>query len=240
MPTLASESPLSHLLSTARAKVATDMASIAKPTPDVALQVAADLRAIAGEAATLGRPDLSKSAGEGEAAARLLAGGNAGALVPCMRSLRQLGYLLQEAWEGQEKNLGRATSRAVPVATLRLLVVDDSPIAAAALADVFEMHDFSVRVASTLDEASNLFASFAPSVLVSDVHMPNVDVADLCRCFRAAVRDRRSAIVLVSGRSEAELSGRMAEIKPDAFVSKLAGAVAVVARVTSLCREIFA
>jgi hypothetical protein len=32
----------------------------------------------------------------------------------------------------------------------------------------------------------------------------------------------------------------MAEIKPDAFVSKLAGAVAVVARVTSLCREIFA
>ncbi len=40
---------------TAREKAATDTASIAKPTPDVARQIAADLRAVAGEAVTLGR-----------------------------------------------------------------------------------------------------------------------------------------------------------------------------------------
>jgi CheY-like chemotaxis protein len=240
MSTFASESPLSRLLTTARQKVATDMAWIAKPTPDIARQVAADLRMIAGEAATLGRPDLSKPAGEGEEAARLLAGGNASALVACMRSLRQLGYLLQEASESQDKSVGNATPRAAAASTLRLLIVDDSPIAAAALADVFEMHDFSVRVASTIDEVSSLFDSFAPAVLVSDVHMPSLDVADVCRRFRATARNRRSAVVLVSGRTEAELSGRLAEIRPDAFVSKLAGAVAVVTRVTSLCREIFA
>lgn len=220
------------------------MASISKPTPDIALQVAADLHMIAGEAAALARPDLSKSACEGEAAARLLAGGSANALVPYMRSLRQLGYLLQEASErpaNLEKKDGNALApRAAAASTHKLLIVDDSLIAAAALADVFEMHDFGVRVASTIDEASDLFVSFAPAILVSDVHMPSLDVAELCRRFRVSAGNRRTAVVLVSGRSEVELRGRLAEIRPDAFVSKMAGAVAVVTRVTSLCREIFA
>jgi hypothetical protein len=47
-------------------------------------------------------------------------------------------------------------------------------------------------------------------------------------------------VVLVSGRSEAELRERLDEIKPDVFVSKLAGAVAVVTRVNAVCRDLFA
>jgi purine-binding chemotaxis protein CheW len=38
-------------------------------------------------------------------------------------------------------------------------------------------------------------------------------------------------VILVSGRAESELRDRLADINPDAFVSKLAGAVAVVTRV---------
>ena len=119
-----------------------------------------------------------------------------------------------------------------------MLIVDDSPVAALALADVFEMHDFSVRVASTLEKALDLLSSFAPSVLVSDVHMPNLDVAELCRNFRSLASTDRCAVILVSGRSEAELRDRLSEIKPDAFVSKLSGAVAVVTRVTAICRDL--
>jgi len=95
-----------------------------------------------------------------------------------------------------------------------------------------------VRVASTFERAVELFASFAPDVLVSDVHMPNLDVAELSRRFRIDSGSRRTAVILVSGRSEAELRERLNEVNPDAFVSKLSGAVAVVTRVGAVCREL--
>ncbi len=229
---------LSRLLQSARHKVVTGMASIGKPTPDAALQLAADLHTIAGEAAMLDRPELSKAASEGEGSARRLAAGKADALVPCMRSLRRLGYLLQEASEARDSSSGTA-QRAAPASPSKLLIVDDSQVAALALADVFEMHDFSVRVASSMEKANELLAAFAPDVLVSDVHMPNIDVAELCRRFRADAGDRRTALILVSGRAETELRDRLSDIKPDAFVSKLAGAVAVVTRVSAICRDLF-
>jgi DNA-binding response OmpR family regulator len=153
-----------------------------------------------------------------------------------MRSLRRLGYLLQEASEAQESKASSAY-RLSPTGPRKLLIVDDSPVAALALADVFEMHDFSVRVASSMEKATELFVSFSPDVLVSDIHMPNLDVAELCRRFRADAADRRTAVILVSGRAESELRDRLIDIKPDAFVSKLAGAVAVVTRVGAICRE---
>jgi len=233
-----SASMVDRLLETARQKVIEGMSSIGSSSPEVALQLAADLHTIAGEAAMLDKPELSTAAGEGEDAARLLAGGQKNALVPCMRALRQLGYLLQEASDNRERKIN-ASPRPVSE-TRRLLIVDDSPVAALALADVFEMHDFNVRVASTIEKAVEQFTAFSPSVLVSDVHMPNLDVADLCRKFRAASTDRKTAVILVSGRTEAELRDRIDEIKPDAFVSKLSGAVAVVTRVKGVCRDLFA
>jgi CheY-like chemotaxis protein len=236
------DSTITRLLEVARHKVVAGMASMGKPVPDAVLQLAADLRAIAGEATLLDRPELSRAALEGADAARLLAQqgtGDAGAVGPCMRSLRRLGYLLQEASESLNDK-GAVPRRSAPANAAKLLIVDDSSVAALALADVFEMHDYTVRVASTFDKAIELFSSFAPDVLVSDVHMPVLDVAELCRRFRASAADRHGAVVLVSGRSEAELRERLDAIKPDAFVSKLAGAVAVVTRVDGVCRDLFA
>ena len=239
MPASVSESMVVRLLEVARHKVVAGMASIGKPAPGAALQLAADLHAIAGEATLLDRPELSRAALEGEDAARIMAQGRAGAAEPCMRSLRRLGYLLQEASDAlQDKGEGATKQPAAKMA--RLLVVDDSPVAALALADVFEMHDYTVRVASTMEKAVELFTSFMPDILVSDVHMPVLDVAELCRRFRASAGDRRLAVVLVSGRSEAELRERLADIKPDVFVSKLSGAIAVVTRVNAVCRDMFA
>lgn len=239
MSTPMSEVMLVRLLEVARHKVVAGMAMIGKSEPDAALQLAADLRAIAGEASMLDRPELCQAAQEGEDAVRLLAGGKAGAAEPCMRSLRRLGYLLQEASETLEGKPGSGERR-VPTGSAKLLIVDDSPVAALALADVFEMHNYTVRVASTFDKAVELLSSYAPDVLVSDVHMPALDVADLCRRFRGSAGDRRTAVILVSGRSAEELRERLDEIKPDVFVSKLAGAVAVLDRVNAVCRDLLA
>jgi CheY-like chemotaxis protein/HPt (histidine-containing phosphotransfer) domain-containing protein len=240
MPTLANESMLARLVETARQKVVEGMAAMSRSTSAAASQLAADLHTIAGEAATLNKPELSKAAADGEEAARLLANGKTDALVPCMRSLRRLGYLLQETTSETRERRANA-GRPDPSAELRrLLVVDDSPVAALALADVFEAHDFSVRTASTLDDAVQQISLFSPAILISDVHMPNLDVAELCRRFREAAADRKNAVILVSGRTESELSDRLHDVKFDAFVSKLSGAVAVVTRVSAICRELLA
>lgn len=237
MSTLVSEpSMLARLVASARQRVVEGMASLTKHTSEGTEQLASDLHTIAGEASMLDRPDLAAAAAEGEASARMLAQGEMDALVPCMRALRRLGYLLQETSDHECKST--SSGKGTQADPRRLLIVDDSPVAALALADVFEMHNFDVRVASTLEKATEQLASFAPSVLVSDVHMPNLDVAELCRGFRSAAPGK-TAVILVSGRSEAELRDRLDAIKPDAFVSKLSGAVAVVTRVSAICRELF-
>jgi CheY-like chemotaxis protein len=230
---------VNRLLESARRRVTMGMASMSKPTADAALQLADDLHNLAGEAAMLDRAELAKLASEGERSARSWASGKVDALVPCMRSLRRLSYMLHEDDMGDEGRSG-PNARVMPSVTHKLLIVDDSPVAALALADVFEMNEFSVRAVSSLDEARALFDSFQPDILVSDVHMPNLDVAELCRGFRQSAGARRVAVILVSGRSENELRERLEAIDPDAFVSKLAGAVAVVTRVSAICREIFA
>jgi len=64
---------------------------------------------------------------------------------------------------------------------------------------------FEVRNATSLDTAMSVCASFLPAVLVSDVQMPNLDVAELCRRFREVRRGQRTAVLLISGRSEARI-----------------------------------
>jgi CheY-like chemotaxis protein/HPt (histidine-containing phosphotransfer) domain-containing protein len=238
MSTLASEAMVNRLLESARQRVVTGMALMSRPTTDSAVQLADDLHTLAGEAAMLDRPELAKVASEGELAARSWATGKVDALVPCMRSLRRLSYMLHEDDMGDEGRSGPG-ARVVPSIARKLLIVDDSPVAALALADVFEMNEFSVRVASSIGEAFAIVDSFQPDILVSDVHMPNLDVAELCRGFRERAGARKVAVILVSGRSENELRERLEAIDPDAFVSKLAGAVAVVTRVSAICRDVF-
>jgi CheY-like chemotaxis protein len=196
--------------------------------------LAGELHTMGGEAAMVSLPEVARVAWEGEKVAHLLGtGSDQQARVSCGRVLRKLSYLVQE--------LSGKPSTPVPVAvpgptgdSQRVLVVDDSPVAAQALADVFEVRGFEVRSAMSLDIAMSVCASFAPAVLVADVQMPSLDVAELCRRFREVTCGQRTAVLLISGRSEAELRDRLDAIRPEAFVSKLAGADAVVSRVATL------
>ena len=196
--------------------------------------LANELHTMGGEAAMVNFPEVARVARDGEQAAHLLGtGSDRQARVACGRLLRKLGYLLQEL---STKGSTPAPA-AAPVATgsgRRVLVVDDSEVAAQALVDVFEVRGFEVRKATSLGMAMSVCASFLPAVLVSDVQMPNLDVAELCRRFREVRSGQRAAILLISGRSEAELRVRLDAIRPEAFVSKLAGADVVVSRVASL------
>jgi CheY-like chemotaxis protein len=197
-------------------------------------KLAGELHTLGGEAAMVSLPEVARLAWEGEKVAHLLGTeSDQQARITCGRLLRKLGYLVQE--------LSGKTSTSSPVkasgptgGSQRVLIVDDSPVAAQALADVFEVRGFEARSATSLDIAMSVCASFTPAVLVSDVQMPSLDVAELCRRFREVTRGQRTAVLLISGRSEAELRDRLDAIRPEAFVSKLAGADVVVSRVATL------
>ncbi len=119
-----------------------------------------------------------------------------------------------------------------------ILVVDDSPFAARALVHVLESRGLQARGASSLEEAMRICTEWRPSLLVTDVRMPNIDIYDLCSRFRAAAGERRTAILLFSAQSEESMGDILALTGADAFMEKLHGAAAVAARVEELCASI--
>jgi len=225
-----------RFISTAKERVSHDIGLLGREGE--VWDLAGDLHKLGGEASMVNLPEVARVAWEGEKAAQLLGtGSDQQARVTCGRILRKLGYLLQEISAKRSTPTPTGAQRATGNAR-RVLVVDDSKVAAQALADVFEVRGFEVRSAMSLDEAMALCTSFSPAVLVTDVLMPNLDVAVLCQRFREVTRGQRTAVLLISGRSQAELRDRLDAIRPEAFVSKLAGADVVVSRVATLFQDL--
>jgi CheY-like chemotaxis protein len=119
-----------------------------------------------------------------------------------------------------------------------ILVVDDSPFAARALVHVLENRGLRARGASSMEEATRICTEFRPSILVSDVCMPNFDLLGLCRQVRAAAQGKPTAVLLVSAHSEAEVRDVIAATGAEAFIEKRQGAVTVAAKVEALCRVV--
>jgi CheY-like chemotaxis protein len=217
-----------RFLATSRERISRSLALLGRP--DGSSHLAGELHTLGGEASMVGFPEVANTAWDAEKVARELGSKGETARVQCARLLRKLSYLVQEI-------AGKiATPTPLPVACsgmeCRVLVVDDSQVAAQALADVLELRGYQVRVASSMEQAMEACATFCPSVLVTDVQMPNLDVAELCRRFRKQTV-QRSAVLLISGRSQDELRGLLDSIRPDGFIPKMAGAGAVVSRVAT-------
>jgi len=222
-----------ELFETGLSQIAGGLAALCAPTSNSIEQLARDLEGIDFSASQLGRADLVASAREAEVATRALLAGTVDAHVPCVQALHRLGNLLLLAF------VQLAETRSVFVESRRrlerkILVVDDSRVAAIALSNAFVARDFLVRSVTTMEEALAELSSFAPTILVSDVHMPNLDVGILCRNFRVLSEGRPTRVVLVSATTGEELQGRLDEVKPDAFVSKMSGTATVIARVIEI------
>jgi CheY-like chemotaxis protein len=219
-----------RFLATAKERISRSLALLGRR--DGSARLMNELHTLGGEASMVGLPEMAKTAWDGEKAARDLGSKGEEAQVQCARLLRKLSYLVQEL-SGKV-----ATPAPVPAGSAgqecRILIVDDSKVAAQALSDVFELRGYQVRSATNMQEAMEACATFSPSVLVTDVQMPDVDVTELCRRFRKETRARRSAVLLISGRSQAELRNLLDAIRPDAFVPKMAGADVVVSRVATV------
>lgn len=85
-----------------------------------------------------------------------------------------------------------------PLASCRVLVVDDHEDTLRGIGVALQGAGAEVRCAGSAQEGLDVFASFAPDVIVSDLAMPELDGYDLIRAVRAQPRDAGGAVPAVA------------------------------------------
>ncbi|MFZ5895059.1 MAG: sigma-54-dependent transcriptional regulator [Myxococcota bacterium] len=83
---------------------------------------------------------------------------------------------------------------------LRILVVDDDASARSALKKLFESQNFEVDVASDGKQALERYLELPPDVVVTDLHMPELDGLGLLQGIRE--RDRSIPVIMITSASE--------------------------------------
>src|ERR671933_1463616 len=88
----------------------------------------------------------------------------------------------------------------------RILIVDDEPVIADSLSEMLEGWGYETAVASDGRDGLALVEEFLPTVVVSDVYMPNLDGFGLLREMRTLHPD--TAVILLTGQGSVEMAMR--------------------------------
>ena len=114
---------------------------------------------------------------------------------------------------------------------VRLLVAEDSPTQAEHIRHVLEGHGYKADVAKNGTEAIKYLASTIPSVIISDVIMPEIDGFELCKRIKADERLKNIPVILLTTLSEPEDVIRGLESGADNFITKPFNEEALIERI---------
>lgn len=104
--------------------------------------------------------------------------------------------------------------------TVEVLIVEDSLPQAVRLRYILEHEGYRVTVANNGTEALSILERSMPTVIISDVMMPEIDGYELCRRIKANPRLARIPIVLLTALSEPEDVFRALQAGADNFITK--------------------
>lgn len=93
---------------------------------------------------------------------------------------------------------------------MKALLVEDDSDSREVMGELLAMHGLEVRTAESAEEGLAILASFAPNVLLSDIHMPGQDGLWLIRHVRALPPDQGGltpAIAVSAGSTPEETLG---------------------------------
>ena len=117
-----------------------------------------------------------------------------------------------------------------------VLVVDDSPEAAALLSAVVEREGFQVLVCDTAESALSAFANRRPVAVLLDWTLPDGPGTEVCRAIRNS--DATVPIIFVSGRQDETSIVRGLDSGADDYVTKPIRSAELVARIEAQLRKV--
>lgn len=103
---------------------------------------------------------------------------------------------------------------------VEILIAEDSPTQAAQLAQLLEQHGYAVTAAINGREALALLERSKPTLIISDVMMPELDGYGLCKAIRAAEQWKNIPVMLVTTLSDPLDVIRGLECGADNFIRK--------------------
>jgi len=115
-----------------------------------------------------------------------------------------------------------------------ILVVDDEPQITRVLRTSLFTHGYEVRVAAEGEAALELFRLWAPSLVVTDLSMPNGGGLELCRRLRSI---SEVPIIVLSVRGEEAVKIEALDAGADDYVTKPFGMGELLARVRAALRR---
>lgn len=85
-----------------------------------------------------------------------------------------------------------------------ILVVDDEIGALTLIGIMLERGGFDVQKARDAKSALNLLEEYTPDLIILDVMMPGMNGIDLCHALRQKDRTRKTPVLILSARGDAE------------------------------------
>src|SRR5262249_9118366 len=116
----------------------------------------------------------------------------------------------------------------------RILVVDDEPQLTRVLLRSLTSKGYDVRVAGDGDFALQTFRDWKPSLVITDLAMPNMDGLELCRRLRQ-ISD--VPIIVLSVRGEEKTKVEALDAGADDYVTKPFGVDELLARIRAAQRR---
>jgi CheY-like chemotaxis protein len=107
--------------------------------------------------------------------------------------------------------------------TLRVLVVDDYPAAAEAMALLFDTLGSQTRTAMSGTEAMAALEQYEPDIVMLDIDLGDMSGLDVARWLRARSDRHQPYLVAVSGNNDAGLPARAVDAGFDRFILKPIG-----------------
>jgi signal transduction histidine kinase len=103
---------------------------------------------------------------------------------------------------------------------LEILIVEDSPTQAERLKYILEKHNFRVTATRNGREALEAMRAHKPTLLITDINMPEMGGYDLCRGIRADASLADTPVILLTSLSDPEDVFKGLECGADNFITK--------------------
>jgi DNA-binding response OmpR family regulator len=105
----------------------------------------------------------------------------------------------------------------------KVLIIDDSDVQLYFEERALVRAGFEVRTANSLDGFEEIFRSWQPDIVLTDVQMPDIRGDELCKVLKQRMGVAQTPVVLISSLPHAELAILARRCQADGFLSKQAG-----------------